>query len=523
MNYGINKLKNRRRSNKANLIIIGLLFLVVGYALLQAKVHGFGAVNVSTGGKWNIYLDNISVKEGSVKAIEPAIINSNDKTKASFKVNLANADDYYEFEADIVNGGKYDAMITNISLSNIPNEYSKYFIYTLSYSDDREILKNDMIPVGKKDRIKVNVKFNENENSADLLKASSSFTDVSINLSFEITFGQLTEEAVNRIPPNSSIIRILGLDKDAQLDTEINFAKYSSDTNGRGLYIYTNSDGSIYNPEEPIYYYRGAVTKNNLIFANYCWKIVRTTETGGTKLIFNGVPSNGTCDNTEDASHIGTRPRFNDRYALGYMYDTNQDSLIKGVIDSWYEENIESETKHYGKYLEDTIWCSDRSTPTVQDNMEYYGYSVRSFLKKEKPLVTCPLQEDSYSLKEISINYNKNLNGNKLLDYPIALITGDEAQLAGYAYYDDNDSTHSYDSYLYTKDFYWLLSPFALWPSNSYAYQATITNGAISTNTPINTTASVRPSISLVPGTKVKTNKTGEAGTVENPYVVIED
>ncbi|MDD5865839.1 MAG: hypothetical protein PUD07_05110 [bacterium] len=40
----------------------------------------------------------------------------------------------------------------------------------------------------------------------------------------------------------------------------------------------------------PVYYYNGAVQDNNVYFADLCWKMVRTTDTGGVKLIYNGTP-----------------------------------------------------------------------------------------------------------------------------------------------------------------------------------------------------------------------------------------
>ena len=41
----------------------------------------------------------------------------------------------------------------------------------------------------------------------------------------------------------------------------------------------------------PVYYFNGAVEDNNVLFAGFCWKIVRTTDTGGVKMIYNGVPT----------------------------------------------------------------------------------------------------------------------------------------------------------------------------------------------------------------------------------------
>ncbi len=52
----------------------------------------------------------------------------------------------------------------------------------------------------------------------------------------------------------------------------------------------------------PVIYYRGNVT-NNVYFEGHCWQIIRTTETGGTKLVYNGENTGSTsapaCENTE--------------------------------------------------------------------------------------------------------------------------------------------------------------------------------------------------------------------------------
>ena len=128
------------------------------------------------------------------------------------------------------------------------------------------------------------------------------------------------------------------LKKNAVLDTNIDFSNISSDTNGKGIYIRSGTE----NDKNPIYYYRGAVDNNNVLFANFCWKIVRTTETGGIKLIYNGVPSNGTCNNTGDSTQIGTsvfNPNTNSLAYVGYMYGTPYTYSTKSmssVTDTYY-------------------------------------------------------------------------------------------------------------------------------------------------------------------------------------------
>ena len=131
--------------------------------------------------------------------------------------------------------------------------------------------------------------------------------------------------------------------------TGINFSTISSDTNGKGIYTFSSTAGDEY----PIYYYRGEVDNNNVKFAGFCWKIVRTTDTGGTKLIYNGTPdTNGFCTKTEDETKIeksvfNNTTNDNSLAYAGYMY---------GEVYSYHSSNIE-----------DYIWYGDNFTFTDVD------------------------------------------------------------------------------------------------------------------------------------------------------------
>ena len=67
------------------------------------------------------------------------------------------------------------------------------------------------------------------------------------------------------------------------------------------------------------------LNKFNVIFGGFCWQILRTTDTGGVKLIYNGVPdANGTCNNTGVAQQIGKsafNSNSNSPAYVGYMYN----------------------------------------------------------------------------------------------------------------------------------------------------------------------------------------------------------
>ena len=123
----------------------------------------------------------------------------------------------------------------------------------------------------------------------------------------------------------------------------VQFNAISSNTNGKGVYIRSGTE----NNPNPVYYYRGAVTNNNVLFANFCWKIVRTTDTGGVKLIYNGAPSSGKCtittgQETELDAFSVFNSSSNSLAYVGYMYGTVYPYTLKNM------KSI-SEVYKYGK------------------------------------------------------------------------------------------------------------------------------------------------------------------------------
>ena len=81
---------------------------------------------------------------------------------------------------------------------------------------------------------------------------------------------------------------------------------------------------------QKIYYWYGSsdenataiLDKNNVIFANHCWQMIRTTDTGGVKLIYNGEPENNQCLSTR-GSHVGYDSSTSTNLASNYWYGTD--------------------------------------------------------------------------------------------------------------------------------------------------------------------------------------------------------
>ena len=115
---------------------------------------------------------------------------------------------------------------------------------------------------------------------------------------------------------SGSVIGDLKLDLYHTIENRYNQDKtYLGLYNGEGADTYAN----------PVYYYKGNVQNNNVLFGGFCWKIVRTTETGGVKIVYNGVQKDGSCNNTGTDSQIGTSAFNNDDNSpayVGYMHNT---------------------------------------------------------------------------------------------------------------------------------------------------------------------------------------------------------
>ena len=232
------------------------------------------------------------------------------------------------------------------------------------------------------------------------------------------------------------------LKKNATLDTNISFSSISSDTNGKGIYIRSGTENDTY----PIYYYRGAVDNNNVLFANFCWKIVRTTETGGIKIIYNGQPSNGTCNNTGSDSFIGTsafNTSYNSPAYVGYMYGTvysYSSKSMSSITDTYYYGN--DVTYQNGTYtLTNTItsnsWSSIYntsdgiynhhysclSTSNTCSNVYYIYYTSRSYayyitLKNGKKVEDALSEMLDYNTTDSTIKtYIDNWYNNNMTSY----------------------------------------------------------------------------------------------------------
>ena len=384
---------------------------------------------------------------------------------------------------------------------------------------------------------------NKLENDATEVKAKSSLIGA-----LTVTFDELSRENVAeytcRLELNSvkrdtvavSEPTLFDLIKNqADTKTAIDYKMSSKTSETNGIFTTTQTEGNV-----PVYYFRGAANKvnNNIIFNNMCWKIIRTTETGGIKIIYNSTPIDGKCEiQALKLTQIG-ESAFNenpyDNAYVGYMYGTAgsdnyeathaniNDSTIKTYIDNWYNKNFDAITT---AKLEDAVFCNDRSTRaydanTIRTSMTSYGdlgygtsttfygaaHRASYFSNNPNPSLVCQNQNDKFTVN--------SKNGNGALTYPVGLITLDEVVLAGYSTNTKDLSDYfNRTNYLYTNMYYWTFSP--VYMEAIRAYVGSVCSAGCIDQRGVKNALGVRPVISLNNNTHV----TGE-GTKTNPYVV---
>ena len=386
-----------------------------------------------------------------------------------------------------------------------------------------------------------------------------------------------------------SIILFLPVIVNAESGYLYDVLKNEAESNGLAKeYTGQHHDSFTEEPSKKIYHWYAEndddineiINKSYVYFAGFCWKIIRTTDTGGTKLLLYGnYDAHG-----KKCLSITNMPPFysfnNDNNSLayvGYMYNPNtllvgnfisnpvnnvlyghdvsydgeqyilnntQNSLdnnhhytcmntsgtcrivyfyyhnmgylnlsnglkiedainnmlyaddvnmvnsnIKNHVDSWYASNL----LDYSDFIEDTIYCNDRSISNLNgwdanggalDNDLYFhnNYSNSNLI--------CNRATDKFSIN----------NSKAKLTYPIGLITRPELHLSNLTIFRNNH--------------YWTMSSASYNGLYNSAY-GVISYGYITAN-PVSNSLKLRPVISL----KQKTKYNSGNGSENEPYII---
>ena len=304
-----------------------------------------------------------------------------------------------------------------------------------------------------------------------------------------------------------------------------------------GLYSTEDEDGTSY-------YFRGAVTTNNVQFGEYesdyyvyqgesgyfqsqesceeagnstCtpvklasagdkmyWKIVRVNGDGSLRLIYNGISATPDSSDLAHSYSIGVTPynlSWDDPKYTGYTYDNGTDSFIKREVDTWYQNTLGK--SNYDRMVTSGRFCSDSSG--YQDGSAFGGGNVFASMIRlgqflpgtstaNTPTLKCPSTSESYG-------------GSYRLK--VGLITADELAFAGEVGGTLNDGYLNPGENGY---WYWSMTPVGFNDDYAFVWSGFDVLG----NSIVYIRYAVRPVINV-------TTDNGFAsgdGTAQNPYVI---
>lgn len=216
-------------------------------------------------------------------------------------------------------------------------------------------------------------------------------------------------------------------------------------------YTGTHQDSmDISKSTEKIYHYYGSndengeaiLDKNNVIFAGQCWQMIRTTDTGGVKMIYNGEAVDNKCLSTRD-NHVGYESvsggisSSNIWYGTDYTYDSSTKTFKIAGLKEKIAENPINNPNTNGKYTcrssEEDATCSTLyliepgSVLIIKPNAQYSQIGTIDFNRL-----------NNLSLSSLGYMYNKSYNNkNKSIGHSEGVLSLIPVKsMAGYWYAD---------------------------------------------------------------------------------------
>ena len=318
-------MKKNKKNLLLGLLLLLFLFIGIGYAYLTSNLSITGSTKV-TGNTWDIHFANLVVNSNSVSATTPASIDPTNNTSINYAITLDKPGDFYEFNVDIVNAGSIPGKINLVTINGITSEVEDIIDYSINYSNNNPVQENDILNANSSKNIKVRIYFIEDITPEDLLD-----TDANLNLTLSITYVQSNE---SEDVLNSQIRQLIN-------DNPTCMTKYEGQVTDQVGKTVTASN----------VYFNKCADKRNFIFNNMCWQMIRTTETGGIKMVYNGDVVDSKCLSTRGTHKgivgaDGSTQTLNVEYLYGdsFTYDitNNTFTLTDTTTATWSDSTYEN-------------------------------------------------------------------------------------------------------------------------------------------------------------------------------------
>ena len=460
-----------------------ICIMAIGYAAFATNLTINGTANITS--TWKVLFTKIE-EVSKTSGVTITKVPTAEGTKATFNVDLKSPGDKIIYKITVANQGTLDAIINDITASETGSDAIKFEI--------SGIKKGDKLAKTTTTTFNVTISYDESITS----QPKTTNNTLTVNINYVQDLGQtITGSDVVIEKPVLTLASQVLKDNTAQADTNIDFSKVSSDTNGKGLY-YTSTNTE---DNKITYYFRGVVENNYVSFASGTWRIVRINEDGSIRLIKqDSIGESNFNDDYEDNAYVGYMYGTPGSTTYEATHANTNSSTVKTMIDTWYQNNLIS----YSSLIADSGFCGDRSVANGsgygRNNAQYGSYNRLDM--DNQPQFKCPQSNDLYT----TITSTK---GNKALTYPIGLITADEVSYAGAP-----PGGANYKYYMYNGVRFWTMTP------ESYADRPRASvwraYGGVYTQF-VSQLVSVRPVINLKSTAEIID---GGDGTSSNPYVI---
>lgn len=426
-----------------SLVLLGIMILVFTKFNKKTKMYVCFIMIIGLATTSVIAEDSIKVNiDGSIEYMSQVLMENTGTRVVEQKVDYSNSKDIWAYYAQVKN-------IYIKSVKETPEVYDKKFdisisdkkkvnAYLVLNSDpnviyDLYIIGNGVI-YANEDSTGLfsfpnvesingldNVIFDNTKIYKGMFMGDSSLNSLDVS---SINFENATDISYMFYKADKVDVDLDNLDINESVSKESVKALYISDILKKDAVADNNSEAisgkfilsSTLSDNYPIYYSRGE--NNSFVkLGNYCWQLVRTTDTGGVKMVFVGDYENGRCR----SSHIGLSDfglHSDDASNVGYMYGESYDTYHI-QLDSQddvivYGNDIEWDGETYT--LKNTIRSSSWQEDYVDISSKYHYTCFNSSDKcAEVSYITFIGDFDESSLYDLNdVHYLIFSNGDNL-------------------------------------------------------------------------------------------------------------
>lgn len=251
-------------------------------------------------------------------------------------------------------------------------------------------------------------------------------------------------------------------------------------------------------------YASGIIFGNGFTYSNGTYTLTNTSSTLDSTHHYTCNNSTGSCSelkyiyapwDNESSYAISLSDGKSVEDALSEMLNSNDinlnDSTIKKATDIWFEKYLSP----FSSYLEDTIYCNNRSVSSL-GGWNPNGGQITQYLqlKEYNPTtdLSCENNTDKFSTS----------NNSAKLTYPVGIMSVPEMNLL------NNNNARD------TAQSYWLLSPSGF--SDNMAEEKIVNSSGSIVRSIMSVTQGLRPAISLKENTRFSAGN----GSMESPYII---